>query len=202
MNDLIAFGNGDTARMNTWQIYELLNRNLPENRKGVIQHNAIVKKTKQLITAGVIKSQQIIDIKVNQGLRGHKTVKGFEFIGEEGERSSIIVIAQMLPEVVGYLWDSWRELRRRYQELEQKLLVLITNEALAEEAENLKAQMLDGAIDPEDAANQVAKWFRNRKGTGSKAGRALVGQKKLIKIGAAMERVAIEYVQPQLPFNV
>ncbi|EPI0004152.1 hypothetical protein ACS39N_004696, partial [Escherichia coli] len=42
------------------------------------------KKTKQLITAGVIKSQQIIDIKVNQGLRGHKTVKGFEFIGEEG----------------------------------------------------------------------------------------------------------------------
>lgn len=201
MNDLIPFGNGDTARMNTWQIYELLNRNLPENRKGVIQHNAIVKKTKQLITAGVIKSQQIIDIKVNQGLRGHKTVKGFEFVGEEGERSSIIVIAQMLPEVVGYLWDSWRELRRRYQELEQKLLVLISNEALAEEAENLKAQMLDGTIDPEDAENQVAKWFRNRKGTGSKAGKALVGQRKLKCMERELNTIAISYVQPQLPLN-
>lgn len=63
----------------------------------LIQHNAIVKKTKQLITAGVIKSQQIIDIKVNQGLRGHKTVKGFEFIGEEGERVAIEYVQPQPP---------------------------------------------------------------------------------------------------------
>ena len=80
-------------------------------------------------------------------------------------------------------------------------MVLMKNETLAEEAETLKAQMLDGTIDPEDAANQVAKWFRNRKGTGSKAGKALVGQRKLKRMERELNTIAIEYVQPQLPLN-
>ncbi|EIX0203783.1 hypothetical protein MG027_004496 [Escherichia coli] len=150
----------------------------------------------------VIKGRQKIDLNINQGDRGVQVVKGFEFVGEQGERDVIVLVGCFLPAVTGAMWDRWHELLAQCHELEQRVLVLMRNEALAEEAENLKAQMLDGTIDPEDAANQVAKWFRNRKGTGSKAGRALVGQKKLIKIGAAMERVAIEYVQPQLPFNV
>ncbi|EHV9042792.1 hypothetical protein K1U80_005120 [Escherichia coli] len=202
MNNLIAFGNGDTARMNTYELYQLLKRHLPKERAEKLEHNNIVRKVKQLMKEGAIVSRQTSDQQINQGLGRKKTIKVFEFVGEEGERDMLILAAQFMPELVGIVYDRWRELRSRYQELEQKLLVLISNEALAEEAENLKAQMLDGTIDPEDAANQVAKWFRNRKGTGSKAGRALVGQKKLIKIGAAMERVAIEYVQPQLPFNV
>lgn len=202
MNNLIAFGNGDTARMNTYELYQLLKDKLPEERSKSIQHNRIFKKSVELMEIGAIASRQNSDYVVKGGFGANRKIKVFEFIGEDGERDMLILAAQFMPELVGIVYDRWRELRSRYRELEQKLLVLISNEALAEEAENLKAQMLDGTIDPEDAANQVAKWFRNRKGTGSKAGRALVGQKKLIKIGAAMERVAIEYVQPQLPFNV
>ncbi|EFF8893108.1 hypothetical protein BTJ78_001333 [Escherichia coli] len=165
MNDLIAFGNGDTARMNTYELYQLLKDKLKGKRGEKNEHNKVFKKTVELMADGVIKSRQAIDYVAKGGFGGNRKIKVFEFVGEEGERDILILAAQFMPELVGIVYDRWRELRRRYRELEQKLLVLISNEALAEEAENLKAQMLDGTIDPEDAANQVAKWFRNRKGT-------------------------------------
>ncbi|MBL5251522.1 hypothetical protein HKY33_24395 [Escherichia coli O157:H7] len=200
MKDLIAFGNGDTARMNTWEIKEFLDERRHARQKPY-EHNKIVKKAEELMAQGVIKGRFKIDIKINQELRGFKTVKGFEFVGEQGERDAIVLVSCFLPAVTGAMWDRWHELLAHCRELEQKVLVLMKNETLAEEAETLKAQMLDGTIDPEDAANQVAKWFRNRKGTGSKAGKALVGQRKLKRMERELNTIAISYVQPQLPLN-
>lgn len=201
MNDLIAFGNGDTARMNTYELYQLLKRHLPRERAEKLEHNNIVKKAKQLMKEGAIVSRQTSDQQINQGLGRKKTIKVFEFTGKVGERDMLILMAQFLPELVGLVFDRWQELLAHCRELEQKVLVLMKNETLAEEAETLKAQMLDGTIDPEDAANQVAKWFRNRKGTGSKAGKALVGQRKLKRMERELNTIAIEYVQPQLLLN-
>lgn len=201
MNDLIAFGNGDTARMNTYELYQLLKRHLPRERAEKLEHNNIVKKAKQLMKEGAIVSRQTSDQQINQGLGRKKTIKVFEFTGKVGERDMLILMAQFLPELVGLVFDRWQELLAHCLELEQKVLVLMKNETLAEEAETLKAQMLDGTIDPEDAATQVGKWFRNRKGTGSKAGKALVGQRKLKRMERELNTIAIEYVQPQLPLN-
>ena len=201
MNELLAFGNGDTARMNTYELYQLLKRHLPRERAEKLEHNNIVKKAKQLMKEGAIVSRQTSDQQINQGLGRKKTIKVFEFTGKVGERDMLILMAQFLPELVGLVFDRWQELLAHCRELEQKVLVLMKNETLAEEAETLKAQMLDGTIDPEDAANQVAKWFRNRKGTGSKAGKALVGQRKLKRMERELNTIAIEYVQPQLPLN-
>lgn len=124
MNDMIAFGNGDTACMNTYEIKEFLDERRPAGQNKY-EHNKIVKKAEELMAQEVIKGRFKIDININQGLRGFKTVEGFEFIGEQGKR----------------------------------------------------------------------------KGTGSKAGKALVGQRKLKRMEKELKTLAIEYVQPQLPFN-
>ncbi|WP_130070314.1 hypothetical protein [Escherichia coli] len=199
MNDLIAFGNGDTARMNTWEIKEFLDERRPARQKPY-EHNKIVKKAEELMAQGVIKGRFKIDIKINQELRGFKTVEGFEFVGEQGERDVIVLVSCFLPAVTGAMWDRWHELLAHCRELEQKVLVLMKNEALAEEAEELKLQMEAGIIDTKDAMNQVEIWIGKRNGTGSKAGKALVGQRKLKRMEKELKTLAIEYVQPALPF--
>ncbi|ENZ5585157.1 hypothetical protein ACGWOR_005058 [Escherichia coli] len=200
MNDLIAFGNGDTARMNTWEIKEFLDERRHARQKPY-EHNKIVKKAEELMAQGVIKGRFKIDIKINQELRGFKTVKGFEFVGEQGERDAIVLVSCFLPAVTGVMWDRWQELLAHCRELEQKVLVLMKNEALAEEAEALKAQMEAGIIDTKDAMDKVTIWTGKRKGTGSRAGKALVGQRKLKRMERELNTIAISYVQPQLQLN-
>lgn len=201
MNDLIVFGNGDTARMNTYELYQLLKRHLPKERAEKLEHNNIVRKAKQLMKEGAIVSRQTSDQQVNQGLGRKKTIKVFEFTGKVGERDMLILMAQFLPELVGLVFDRWQELLARCRELEQKVLVLMKNEALAEEAEVLKAQMEAGIIDTKDAMDKVTIWTGKRKGTGSRAGKALVGQRKLKRMERELNTIAIEYVQPKLPLN-
>lgn len=201
MNDLIAFGNGDTARMNTYELYQLLKRHLPKERAEKLEHNNIVRKAKQLMKEGAIVSRQTSDQQINQGLGRKKTIKVFEFTGKVGERDMLILMAQFLPELVGLVFDRWQELLAHCRELEQKVLVLMKNEALAEEAEALKLQMEAGIIDTKDAMDQVAIWIGKRKGTGSKAGKALVGQRKLKRMERELNTIAISYVQPHLPLN-
>lgn len=200
MNDMIVFGNGDTARMNTWEIKEFLDERRPAGQNKY-EHNKIVKKAEELMAQGVIKGRFKIDVNINQGLRGFKTVEGFEFIGEQGERDVIVLVSCFLPAVTGAMWDRWHELLAHCRELEQKVLVLMKNETLAEEAEALKEQMETGAIDTKDAMDKVTIWMGKRKGTGSKAGKALVGQRKLKRMEKELKTLAIGYVQPQLPFN-
>ncbi|EIA0771580.1 hypothetical protein N5T26_06530 [Escherichia coli] len=199
MNDMIVFGNGDTARMNTWEIKEFLDERRPARQKPY-EHNKIVKKAEELMAQGVIKGRFKIDIKINQELRGFKTVEGFEFIGEQGERDVIVLVSCFLPAVTGAMWDRWHELLAHCRELEQKVLVLMKNETLAEEAEALKEQMETGTIDTKDAMDKVTIWMGKRKGTGSKAGKALVGQRKLKRMEKELKTLAIGYVQPPLPF--
>ncbi|HAV9160480.1 TPA: hypothetical protein JLE88_001768 [Escherichia coli] len=174
MNDMIVFGNGDTARMNTLEITEFLNDHRPEGQNK-FEHNKIVKKAEKLMAQNVIKGRQKIDLNINQGDRGVQVVKGFEFIGEQGERDVIVLVSCFLPAVTGAMWDRWHELLAHCRELEQKVLVLMKNETLAEEAEALKEQMETGIIDTKDAMDKVTIWMGKRKGTGSKAGKALVG---------------------------
>lgn len=200
MNDIIAFGNGDTARMNTYELYRLLKEHLPADRAEKLEHNNIVKKAKQLMAQGVIHGRQPGDQQINQGLGRKQTIKVFEFVGEDGRRDMIILMAQFMPELIGLVYDHWRDLLAQYRELEQKVLVLMKNEALAEEAEALKGQMEAGIIDTKDAMDKVAIWMGKRKGTGSKAGKALVGQRKLKRMEKELNTIAIGYVQPLLPF--
>lgn len=201
MNDMIVFGNGDTARMNTYELYKLLKEHLPADRAEKLEHNNIVKKAEKLMAQGVIHGRQPGDQQINQGLGRKQTIKVFEFVGEDGRRDMIILMAQFMPELIGLVYDHWRDLLAQYQELEQKVLVLMKNEALAEEAEALKGQMETGAIDTKDAMDKVTIWMGKRKGTGSKAGKALVGQRKLKRMEKELNTIAIGYVQPQLPLN-
>lgn len=200
MNELLAFGNGDTARMNTLEIVEFLNDHRPEGQNK-FEHNKIVKKAEKLMAQNVIKGRQKIDLNINQGDRGVQVVKGFEFIGEQGERDVIVLVSCFLPAVTGAMWDRWHELLAQCRELEQRVLVLMRNEALAEEAEALKERMEAGTIDTKDAMDKVTIWTGKRKGTGSRAGKALVGQRKLKRMERELNTIAISYVQPQLPLN-
>lgn len=201
MNELLAFGNGDTARMNTYELYQLLKEHLPEERAKKLEHNNIVKKAEKLMAQGVIHGRQPGDQQINQGLGRKQTIKVFEFVGEDGRRDMIILMAQFMPELIGLVYDHWRDLLAQYRELEQKVLVLMKNEALAEEAEALKEQMENGTIDTKDAMDKVAIWTDKRKGTGSKHGKGLAGQRKLKRMEKELNTIAISYVQPQLPFN-
>ena len=92
MNDMIVFGNGDTVRMNTYELYKLLKEHLPADRAEKLEHNNIVKKAEKLMAQGVILSRQTGDYVVKSGFAGNRKIKIFEFVGEDGRRDMIILM--------------------------------------------------------------------------------------------------------------
>ena len=82
-----------------------------------VRHDSVKRTIASLESKGIIESPQIVEIQTRTNKR-----KDYVFKGEEGERDSIIVIAQVSPEATAKLVDEWRSLKIEVAQLRQSIL--------------------------------------------------------------------------------
>lgn len=83
-----------------------------------IRHDSVKRTIKKLSETGVISYPQIVD--------GKKSANGvtpsyYIFTGDQGERDSLVVIAQVSPKATAMLVDEWRSLRLQVDVLRKQL---------------------------------------------------------------------------------
>ena len=92
----------NNASMNSQQIAELTNK----------RHDNVKRTIETLFNKGIINRPQIEVIKNDR----NQDLSVFIFEGEIGKRDSIIVVAQIMPEVTAILVDRWAELEKQLAE--------------------------------------------------------------------------------------
>ncbi|MDN7560802.1 Rha family transcriptional regulator [Burkholderia orbicola] len=100
-NGLINFDPAQTVvTMNSLQIAELVN----------IRHDNVKRTIESLADRSVISLPQIEEVKVQRERRA-ESVSVYVFAGEQGERDTTILVAQLSPEFTARLVDTWREMK-------------------------------------------------------------------------------------------
>ena len=94
MSELMAVGQALT--MSSREIADLVDS----------RHDSVKRTIERLVAQGVIESPPLVDFKNINNVAGQEYV----FSGEQGKRSSIIVVAQLSPEFTARLVDRWQEL--------------------------------------------------------------------------------------------
>lgn len=85
-----------------------------------IPHNNVKRTIRTLGDQGIISLGQIEDVKVKR-TRRYESVGVYVFTGEQGERDSIIVIAQVSPKATAMLVDEWRSLKLEVDALRKQI---------------------------------------------------------------------------------
>jgi len=93
--NLSAAADNAAQRMNSREIAELVEK----------RHDNVKRTIESLVEQGIIQSPQIEDIPT-----ATKPVAVYVFIGEQGKRDSIIIVAQLSPHFTARLVDRWQEL--------------------------------------------------------------------------------------------
>lgn len=167
MSELMVF---DDVKMTSIEIAELVGS----------RHDNVKRAIERLAERGLIQLPPMEDCVRINGLGLKQSVRAYVFKGEQGKRDSIIVVAQLCPEVTARLVDRWQELEKQVRqpalpdftdpvaaarawadEVEQKLLVQKEAERLALENKELapKAAVCDSIVKNKQHRNatQVAK---------------------------------------------
>lgn len=76
------------------------------------RHDSVRRTIERLINREVIQSTPLVDFKNINGVTG----KEYLFVGEQGKRDSIVVVAQLSPEFTARLVDRWQELEKKQQD--------------------------------------------------------------------------------------
>jgi phage regulator Rha-like protein len=97
LSELMAVGQALT--MSSREIAELVDS----------RHDSVKRTIERLVAQGVIESPPLVDFKNINNVAGQEYV----FSGEQGKRSSIIVVAQLSPEFTARLVDRWQELEAK-----------------------------------------------------------------------------------------
>ncbi|HFI6096798.1 TPA: phage antirepressor KilAC domain-containing protein [Escherichia coli] len=160
----------DDVKMTSIEIAELVGS----------RHDNVKRAIDRLAERGLIQLPPMEDCVRINGLGLKQSVSAYVFKGEQGKRDSIIVAAQLCPEVTARLVDRWQELEKQVRqpalpdftdpvaaarawadEVEQKLLVQKEAERLALENKELapKAAVCDAIVRNEQHRNatQVAR---------------------------------------------
>ncbi|EAA4709053.1 hypothetical protein CED64_16050 [Salmonella enterica] len=77
------------------------------------RHDNVKRTIEKLAKDGVIRHPQIEDYERINNLGFLVTDKCYRFIGEQGRRDSIVVVAQLSPEFTGLMVDRWQKLERK-----------------------------------------------------------------------------------------
>lgn len=167
MSDLMVF---DGVKMTSIEIAELVGS----------RHDNVKRAIERLAERGLIQLPPMEDCERINSLGLKQGVSAYVFKGEQGKRDSIIVAAQLCPEVTARLVDRWQELEKQVRkpalpdftdpvaaarawadEVEQKLLAQKEVDRLALENKELapKAAVCDAIVRNEQHRNatQVAK---------------------------------------------
>lgn len=98
-NTMAAFCHAD-AKMTSREIAELVQSRHDDTKRSI----------ERLVERGIIQLPPMaVSEKIN-GLGKKQPIKEYVFIGEQGKRDSIIVVAQLSPEFTAALVDRWQEL--------------------------------------------------------------------------------------------
>lgn len=81
-----------------------------------VRHDSVKRTIETLSSAGVIESPQIVVIKTRT-----KPRTDYIFTDDQGERDSVIVIAQVSPKATAMLVDEWRLLKLQVDALRKQL---------------------------------------------------------------------------------
>ncbi|MFW2013750.1 phage antirepressor KilAC domain-containing protein [Acinetobacter bereziniae] len=74
------------------------------------EHRAVTLSVERLAKRNIIQLPPMVKVENKQSLSPNKFTKTYEFMGEQGKRDSIIVVAQLCPEFTARLVDRWQEL--------------------------------------------------------------------------------------------
>ncbi|TBU86782.1 Rha family transcriptional regulator [Phytopseudomonas dryadis] len=99
MTDLTPTG-GLAATMTSLEIAELVGK----------RHDNVKRTIETLAESGVIVRPQIEDVPGVDAMGRPRTTQVYRFEGEKGKRDSIVVVAQLSPELTARLVDRWQEL--------------------------------------------------------------------------------------------
>lgn len=100
MNALV---NTNVQTMNSLEIAELVQS----------EHRAVILSIERLTKRGIIQLTSMVKVENKQSLSPNKVTSVYEFMGEQGKRDSIIVVAQLCPEFTARLVDRWAELEKQ-----------------------------------------------------------------------------------------
>lgn len=109
--NLMKIENG--LKMNSIEIADLV-----ESR-----HDNVKQSIERLVANGAISQPPLKEVKVQRERRA-EAVKVYEFLGEQGRRDSIVVVAQLSPLFTARLVDRWQELEAQNKELQTYGMVL------------------------------------------------------------------------------
>lgn len=80
-----------------------------------VRHDNVKRTVETLISSGVIACPQIEDMVTTSNNRDY-TSKVYVFVGEQGKRDSMIIVAQLSPQFLGTVVDRWLELEKAVQQ--------------------------------------------------------------------------------------
>lgn len=86
-----------------------------------IRHDSVKRTIESLSKSGVISQPQIVGMQEIGGNNRTYTTKIHIFTGDQGERDSLVVIAQVSPKATAMLVDEWRSLRLQVDALRKQL---------------------------------------------------------------------------------
>lgn len=78
------------------------------------RHDDVKRSIERLAQRGVIVQPPMADVHGEDSLGRTRITTVYEFIGEQGKRDSIIVVAQLSPEFTAALVDRWQELESKH----------------------------------------------------------------------------------------
>ncbi|MFW2080679.1 phage antirepressor KilAC domain-containing protein [Acinetobacter guillouiae] len=100
MNTIVPL---QTHSMNSLEIAELVQS----------EHRAVTLSIERLAKKGVIQLPPMVKVENKQSTSPNRFTNAYEFLGEQGKRDSIIVVAQLCPEFTAHLVDRWKELEQK-----------------------------------------------------------------------------------------
>ena len=109
--NLMKIENG--LKMNSIEISDLV-----ESR-----HDKVKQSIERLVANGAISQPPLGEVRVQRERRA-ESVEVYEFLGEQGRRDSIVVVAQLSPLFTARLVDRWQELEAQNKELQTYGMVL------------------------------------------------------------------------------
>lgn len=144
-------------RMTSQQIADLVEK----------RHDNVKRTIELVVKAGVIVQPQIEDEYTQDTMGRPRTTQVYVFKGEQGERDSLVVVAQLSPEFTGALIDRWRELEAQattpvIPQSFAEALQLAANQALQIEQNAPKVLHYDNVVERAGLLNatQVAQKVR------------------------------------------
>ncbi|PAT64070.1 phage antirepressor KilAC domain-containing protein [Psychrobacter sp. JB193] len=144
-------------RMTSQQIADLVKK----------RHDNVKRTIELVVKAGVIVQPQIEDEYSQDTMGRPRTMQVYVFAGDQGERDSLVVVAQLSPEFTGALIDRWRELETQASapvipQSFAEALQLAANQALQIEQNAPKVLHYDNVVERKGLLNatQVAQKLR------------------------------------------